>query len=133
MLGDNSDNLPGVKGLGIKTILSEWKSFTYDPLATLQDVWDHCETQMDGKNPKKIFAKIIHNWDKVLTNFKLMNLHDSVLDINEKNHILNIIKSPTPDLHTGAFLKLLENDKIEGITKNTEGWLDTFRFLTVVK
>ena len=65
LLGDNSDNLPGVKGLGIKTIMSEWKSFSYDPLASLNDIWDHCETQMEEKKPKKIFAKIIHNWDRV--------------------------------------------------------------------
>ena len=35
LLGDNSDNLRGIKGLGIKTILSEWKSFAYDaPIKT---------------------------------------------------------------------------------------------------
>ena len=132
LLGDNSDNLPGVKGLGIKTILSEWKSFTYDPLASINDVWDHCETQMDGEKPKKIFAKIIHNWERVLKNYELMNLHDSVLDNSEKNTILDIIKSPVPDLQTGAFLRLLDQDKIEGVTKNTEGWLENFRGLTTV-
>lgn len=132
LLGDNSDNLAGVKGLGIKTIISEWKSFAYDPLASLQDVWDHCETQMEEKKPKKIFAKIIHNWDRVLTNYKLMNLHDSVLDDKEKNHILEVLKSPIPDLQTGAFLHLLDQDKIEGVTKNTEGWLDNFKGLTTV-
>ena len=132
LLGDNSDNLDGVKGLGIKTIISEWKSFAYDPLASLQDVWDHCETQMEEKKPKKIFAKIIHNWDRVLTNYKLMNLHDSVLDDREKNHILEVLKSPIPDLQTGAFLHLLDQDKIEGVTKNTEGWLDNFKGLTTV-
>jgi len=132
LLGDNSDNLPGVKGLGIKTILSEWKSFTYDPLASINDVWDHCETQMDGEKPKKIFAKIIHNWDRVLTNYQLMDLHNSVLDNSEKNTILDIIKSPVPDLQTGAFLRLLDQDKIEGVTKNTEGWLENFRGLTTV-
>ena len=132
LLGDNSDNLPGVKGLGIKTILSEWKSFTYDPLASINDVWDHCETQMDGKKPKKIFAKIIHDWERVLKNYELMNLHDSVLDNSEKNTILDIIKSPVPDLQTGAFLRLLDQDKIEGVTKNTEGWLENFRGLTTV-
>lgn len=132
LLGDNSDNLPGIKGLGIKTILSEWKSFTWDSLASLQNVWDHCETQLDGEKPKKIFAKIIHDWDRVLKNYELMNLHDSVLDNSEKNTILDIIKSPVPDLQTGAFLRLLDQDKIEGVTKNTEGWLENFRGLTTV-
>ena len=132
LLGDNSDNLPGVKGLGIKTIMSEWKSFSYDPLASLNDVWDHCETQMEEDKPKKIFAKIIHNWDRVMKNYELMNLHESVLDVSEKNTILDIIKSPIPDLQTGAFLRLLEQDKIEGVTKNTEGWLENFRGLTTV-
>jgi len=133
LLGDNSDNLQGVKGLGIKTILSEWKSFTCDPLASLQDVWDHCETQLEEKKPKKIFAKILHNWDRVETNYELMNLHKTVLDDREKDHILNVIKQEIPNLQTGAFLHLLDQDKIEGITKNTEGWLENFRGLTVFK
>jgi hypothetical protein len=62
-----------------------------------------------------------------------MNLHESVLDDKEKNRILEILKEPIPDLQAGAFLHLLDNDKIEGITKNTEGWLETFRKLTVYK
>ena len=132
LLGDHSDNLTGVKGLGIKTILSEWKSFTYDSLASLQDVWDHCETQLEQDKPKKIFAKIIHNWDKVLTNFQLMDLHRSVLDEKEINFIEETLQDSIPDLQTGAFLHLLDQDKIEGITKNTEGWLDNFKGLTTV-
>ena len=133
LLGDNSDNLPGVKGLGIKTILSEWKSFTYDPLASLQDVWDHCETQLEEKKPKKIFAKIIHEWQKVLTNFELMDLNQSSLDEREISIVEDVISSEIPKLQTGAFLHLLDQDKIEGITKNTEGWLENFRGLTTVK
>ena len=133
LLGDNSDNLPGVKGLGIKTILSEWKSFTYDPLASLQDVWDHCETQLDVKKPKKIFAKILHEFDKVTTNFELMDLHKQLLDEKEQQYVEEVIREDIPDLQSGAFLHLLDQDKIEGITKNTEGWLENFRGLTTVK
>ena len=55
-----------------------------------------------------------------------------MIDVSEKNTILDIIKSPIPDLQTGAFLRLLEQDKIEGVTKNTEGWLENFRGLTTV-
>ncbi len=132
LLGDHSDNLPGVKGLGIKTILSEWKSFAHDSLASLQDVWDHCETQLEQDKPKKIFAKIIHNWDKVLTNFQLMDLHKTVLDEKEINFIEETLQDSIPDLQTGAFLHLLDQDKIEGVTKNTEGWLDNFKGLRTV-
>ena len=112
--------------------MSEWKSFAYDPLASINDVWDHCETQLEQDKPKKIFAKIIHNWDKVLTNFKLMDLHSTVLDEKEINFIEETLQDSIPDLQTGAFLHLLDQDKIEGITKNTEGWLDNFKGLTTV-
>ena len=132
LLGDSSDNLPGVKGLGIKTILSEWKSFTYDPNASLQDVWDHCETQMELEKPKKIFAKILHSFDKVVDNFAMMDLHQTQLDESEIDYVTEIMKSPIPDLQTGAFLHLLDQDKIEGITKNTDTWLENFRGLTTV-
>ena len=132
LLGDSSDNLPGVKGLGIKTILSEWSSFIYDPNASLQDIWDHCETQLDTEKPKKIFAKILHDWDRITTNFKMMDLHDSVLDEGEIQLIEEVLRHPVPALQTGAFLHLLDQDKIEGITKNTDGWLENFRGLTTV-
>ena len=62
-----------------------------------------------------------------------MDLHVTSLDSKEKDHILNIIKSDIPNLQSGAFLHLLDQDKIEGITKNTEGWLENFRGLTVLK
>jgi len=129
LTGDNSDNLAGVKGLGIKTIIKEFPDLV-NKLTDLEYVFSVCEEKMENK---KIFPKIIHNWDRVETNFELMDLHETSLDISEKDHILNIVKSTIPDLQTGAFLHLLDQDKIEGITKNTEGWLENFRGLTVLK
>ena len=128
LLGDNSDNLQGVKGLGIKTIVAEFPKLLTEK-TNLDYIFKVAEEKLEGK---KIFAKIIHNWDKVLTNFELMDLHDTSLDEDEKQHVNDVLKQPTPDLQAGAFLRLLEQDKIEGITKNTEGWLETFRDLTKV-
>ena len=130
LLGDNSDGLSGVKGLGIKTIIKEFPLISRKPVSGLNYIYDVCEKKLEDK---KIFAKILHNWDKVKTNFDLMNLHEGLLDNSEKNHIFDIIKEPAPSLQTGAFMHLLNSDKIEGITKNTEGWLQNFRGLTVFK
>lgn len=128
LLGDNSDNLQGVKGLGIKTIVAEFPKLLTEK-TNLDYIFKVAEEKLEGK---KIFAKIIHSWDRVLTNFELMDLHITSLDEDEKQHVNDVLKQPTPDLQAGAFLRLLEQDKIEGITKNTEGWLENFRGLTTV-
>jgi 5'-3' exonuclease len=133
LLGDNSDNLAGVKGLGIKTILSAFPDLIDKPGTTLQYVYDVCAAKLEEKKVKKIFPKIITEWDRVETNFKLMDLNTSDLDDKEKEYVMDILKSDTPELQTGAFLHNLDVDKIEGITKNTEGWLENFRGLTTVK
>ena len=130
LLGDNSDNLAGVKGLGLKTLIKEFPGLNTNPNYELEDIYTVCEQNLDGKS---IFAKIIHNWDRVKTNYQLMNLHEGQLDDKEILHTLNVLKEPIPPLQTGAFLHLLDIDKIEGITKNTEGWLENFRTLTVFK
>lgn len=129
LLGDNSDNLQGVKGLGIKTIISEFPKLLTE-ITDLDYVYKVAEEKLEGK---KIFAKIIHNWDRVTTNFELMDLHVTALDDKEKQYVNDTISSNIPDLQSGAFLHLLDQDKIEGITKNTEAWLENFRGLTTVK
>ena len=128
LTGDNSDNLQGVKGLGIKTIVAEFPKLLTEK-TNLEYVYKVAEEKLDGK---KIFAKIIHNWRKVETNFELMDLHITALDDKEKEYVNEVLNSPVPDLQTGAFLHSLDQDKIEGITKNTEGWLENFRRLTTV-
>ncbi len=129
LLGDNSDNLPGVKGLGIKTVVAEFPKLLTEK-TDLDYIFKVAEEKLEGK---KIFAKIIHSWDRVETNFKLMDLHDTSLDDKEIKYVEDIFKSNIPKLQTGVFLSLLDQDKIEGITKNTEGWLENFRGLTTVK
>jgi len=129
LLGDNSDNIQGVKGLGIKTIISEFPKLLTEAV-TLDYVYQVAEEKLEQK---KIFPKIIHNWQKVETNFKVMDLHDTALDEGEIEYVESVLKEEVPNLQTGAFLHLLDQDKIEGITKNTEGWLENFRGLTTVK
>jgi len=131
LLGDHSDGVRGVKGLGIKTIISEWKSFCYDPGASLQDIYDHCETQMELDKPKKIFAKILHEWQRVMNNFEIMDLHQTSLDEKEIETLKESIKTKVSKTQIGAFIQYLDDDNIEGITKNTVGWLDNFRGLIV--
>lgn len=128
LLGDNSDNLRGIKGLGIKTLIKEFPELKTPKKIELDFIYERAEEKLEEK---KIFARIIHDWDHVKTNYKIMNLQEAQLDQNEKTHIMDVLNGSTPGLNTGTFLYYLEKDEIQGITKNTEGWLETFRPLTI--
>jgi len=127
LLGDNSDNLSGVKSLGPKTLLKEFPDLINKPGVTLKNIYDICEQKLQTK---KIFASIIYDWEKVKTNYELMNLSEPRLGDYEIFHILEKIKEPTPNLQVVTFLNMLESDQIEALNKNVEGWLELFRPLS---
>ena len=50
LLGDNSDGLRGVKGLGIKTIVNEFPDVVNHPGTDLDYIYNTAKNQLDGKN-----------------------------------------------------------------------------------
>lgn len=130
LLGDNSDNLTGIKGLGPKTLLKEFPGLVKDPLFDLIDIHKICNEKLQTK---KIFAQILYDWKKVKTNYDLMNLLEPRLGDYEIVHILDKMKESIPALQAVTFLNMLEADQIEALNKNVEGWLEVFRPLSTYK
>lgn len=131
LLGDNSDNLPGVPRLGLKTLLKEFPEMKTRKGVTLEDIYKVCSERVQEK--RKIFAKIIYDWDQVTSNHDLMNLKIPRVEEEEKDQIRSILREDLPRLQVGTFLHLLEQDKVDGITNTTESWLETFRPLTAYR
>ena len=131
LLGDNSDNLSGVKGLGIKGIIKHFPKLIDTPNMTLDYVFEVCEA---GVEKTKVFAKILNRYDAVNQNHGLMNLMQPQLSDRQKSLILDVLDGADHQLNVMAFLLMLEQDNIQqGITKNTESWLETFRYLLTIK
>lgn len=127
LIGDDSDNLDGIKGLGIKTILSQFPEVKSNPEYTLENIYTICEEKL---KTRKIFANIIYDWDKVKLNYEIMNIQQPRVSEQEIEVVREKIAKPIPPLQTGPFLRMLEWDQIEGLNKNPEGWLELFRPLT---
>jgi DNA polymerase-1 len=130
LLGDNSDNLTGIKGLGPKTLIKEFPDLVNKPGVTLDDIYQICVKELETK---KVFAKIVYDWDKVKSNYELMNLLQPRLGDYEIVHILDKLKQDIPPLQATTFVRMLEADQIEALNKNVEGWLEVFRPLTTYK
>jgi len=131
LLGDNSDNLSGVKGLGIKGILKHFPKLIDTPNMDLDYVYEICE---EGVEKTKVLAKILERKHAVDQNHGLMNLMKPQLSDRQISIILDVLEMPCQQLNATAFMLMLQQDNIQhGITKNTESWLETFRYLLTVK
>jgi 5'-3' exonuclease len=125
--GDQSDNLTGVRGAGLKTLVKEYPELITKPSLTLDEIYKVAETRLDGK---KFYAKLIHSWDLVEKNYQIMNLQEHNLSEVEVDKIFQILSAPINKLQVGAFLHFLDVDQIQGPATNTESWLELFRSLT---
>jgi len=116
--GDKSDNIPGVKGVGPKTIINKLEFLQNEPLelnTLLEKV-----SQMDDE---KLKTKILENKDVLTLNYDLMQLSEPDISSSIKSNIRNIIDSPINGLNSFQFKKEFMIDKLYTAFKNVETWL----------
>ncbi len=71
----HSDNVPGVKGCGLKTVLKRFPELSEDKEITFDEFFQICE---DKKGEAKIYDDILAAKDDVLRNRQIMQNNDTV-------------------------------------------------------
>ena len=127
LTGDSSDNIPGIRGAGSKTLMKRLPILFEDKKVSLEDIFNHVETTNDGT---KLAADILSSKDMLELNHKLMQLVEVDISGRAKESINNICKQEIPKLIKPNFMKMLLEDSINMNIKNPELWLkDTFSTL----
>ena len=126
LTGDTSDNLPGIKGLGMKTLLKIVPEFVTEQHLTFDDVIDAAEN-----SKLKVASRIIDEQESIKLNIKLMSLRSVMISDNNKMKILNKINRPQLSLHKYDLTKLLLETNILPAMQNYDSWVvSTFNPLT---
>jgi DNA polymerase-1 len=120
LLGDSGDNVPGVKGLGEKTVNKLFPFLQEDRKVTIEEVLKHSEENIKGS---KMYAKVLHFENQLRINEKLMDLHNANIPQNSLQTIKEVLVSPKEDMDRKRFLKLYEDDNLENSITNVETWL----------
>ena len=129
LVGDNSDGLVGVNGIGLKTLVKIFPELQTDPGLTLDSFFTLCSERAEQGKSK--CTKILSEWHRVEKNYKLMDLQETVLDEEEKQTVIRMLKEPVGTVRVGPFLHYLSEDRIEFV-KDPEGWVCSFSSLVPI-
>jgi 5'-3' exonuclease len=119
LLGDNSDNIRGVKGLGAKGIFKKFPELKTHDL-TLDDIFDISARKFKDH---VVYSRIVQEQARIETNYKVMDLSVPMIDDRGKEHIEDLIKEDFPDFRPEMFVQFYNEDKLGGMIRNLEVWL----------
>jgi len=109
MVGDKSDNIDGVAGLGLKTVAKRFPFLKENKTSTFADLLEYCKSRIEETNVKA-YQKVLESEDILRRNYHLMQLYTPILSINAKNIIRDTIKNPDCSFNKTELIKMMMKD-----------------------
>lgn len=119
-MGDSSDNIKGINGIGIKTMQSKFPILLEDKRVTLDEIMEYCKAKVDDH---KIYKTVVENENTVKLNWNLMSLEELDISAHFKLLILDMANQPIPALNTFKFKKMFMMDKLYSVIPDVDSWL----------
>jgi DNA polymerase-1 len=107
MAGDKSDNLPGVKGVGLGTISKRFPFFSDEKSVTINDLIEFCENDNTGL---KAFSSICEAKTVIEENYKIMQLYSPTMSLNDKIKVKHTLDNFTPEFNKTEVIKRMAED-----------------------
>jgi 5'-3' exonuclease len=126
LVGDTSDNIPGVSGLGEKNVVKLFEFLSKPERKSLNDVYDIC------RNPPKksvLYERVLNIQKQVEIFYKIMNIHEPNISDELGVEIVRSYHTKVPPLRKFDFMKLYYQDKMGDAIPNLDLWTNLFSSL----
>ena len=126
LMGDNSDKIPGIKGLGPKKLYKMFPELKGDEIS-LDDLLLISENKLKDH---VIYARVLSDPGALEKRYKVMDLKKPMIDEEDKKYIDQYVADYKPEYHPQHFLKMYEQDRLGNLIRNVNVWLkDRFESL----
>ena len=122
MDGDDSDNINGIHGAGLKTVVKHFPWLNEEIEHTLQEII----TQAEGlRNKYKVCNNIVEGQSIINRNIELMQLKNTALTTIAQLHCNECLETEKiPLLDKGSFYRLIQEDLMESTFPDYFYWVD---------
>jgi DNA polymerase-1 len=127
LMGDKSDNLPGVKGLGPKKLMKFFPELGGKEKFTLQEAYQKSTDKVDEHG---IYGNVHLFKNQLEINYELMCLEEIELVEADQQELDELIETNPYNFNKAKFLGMYEKDLLGRGIPNTEFWLsEVFSYL----
>ena len=127
--GDKSDNVPGVDGCGLKTIIKRFPELCEDREVSLDELYKICEEKI---KEAKVYQNVLNSKEIIDRNIQIMQLSDPTISTSDKLKIMNRFSEPNKSLNKIEFIKAGMKHKVLESWKDINDWLiSTFNNIVV--
>lgn len=113
IVGDPSDNLAGVPGVGLSTVSKRFPQLKEQESLYVTDILSYCQEKVSetGK-PLRIYEKVLSHQEEISLNYKMMQLSSPQISIQAKSRIKETCISHDPLLNKTGLIKYMTKDGI---------------------
>ena len=109
MAGDASDNLPGIKGAGLKTIQKRLPFLGEDKDYNIPDVLSYCIENTKGSRVQ-FYNNVIENKKLVEHNYKMMQLYAPQMSVQAKQFTQEAVENFECDFNRTELIRMMRED-----------------------
>tara|TARA_B110000971_G_scaffold219250_1_gene259913 strand:+ start:621 stop:1655 length:1035 start_codon:yes stop_codon:yes gene_type:complete len=130
LLGDNSDKVKGVKGLGEKGLYKKFPELMEKDM-TMGDIYNICEAKF---KEHVVYARVIQGFEQLEKNYKIMDLDNPMISKDDEKYLDAVVSSEIPPYIPEQFVAFYNQDKLGGMIRNVEFWVkEIFEKLVIKK
>lgn len=127
ILGDASDTIPGVKGIGEKKLLKLFPFLKEDSYFDLDKLLEHSKTNI---SEHKLYENVLLFEKQLRINDQLIDITNQPLMEDDIAEIEAVVAEPPPNLNSSKFLFMYEKDQLGNSIPRVNEWLlNNFGFL----
>lgn len=119
LLGDTSDNIEGIRGLGKKGLIKNFPDLGVKKV-DLDYIYDVSEAKYQGN---MTCSRIIQKFETLRIQYKVMDLRNPMLDNSDKTKIDQIVNSQELNFFPNKFIRMHQEDGLGGIIKDVNFWV----------
>ena len=109
LVGDKSDNIEGLGGIGLKTAAKRFPMLAEERSVTFEHMTSFCKEQLQDKKIKA-YQNVVENQDLLRRNYDIMQLYVPIMSINAKGTVHETLENPDMSFNKTELTKYMMQD-----------------------